>query len=394
MKQLTCEMCGGTNLVKQDGVFVCQSCGTKYSIEDARKMMVEGTVDVSGSTVKVDTSTELDNLYQIARRAKDENNSENAAKYYDMILVRDPTSWEATFFVVYFQAMQCKISEIRSAAVSVSNCESSVFNLIKDHVPSDEQVVAVCEVALRSQSIATELAIAAKKHYDNMDASIRNDHTAEYKGRILAARTLALTCGDAIDDIFDDTPELARIAADVWKVGLQIHELYLSSMDTKEKIQLRRDMLPYVDCIEKYDPAFSKQYKEKIIGAEKEIIEADIASLKRRIDFTEKENKKGWNWGLGSIGILCLGAFFILCAIGIGHLAFLTDSLDEVTLPVGFSFALGVLICWLAIVFTKPLSKDEKERNLKSIKNMQAQIQAKEAEIAAKDAEIEALMEQ
>ena len=27
MKQLTCEMCGGTDLVKQDGVFVCQSCG-------------------------------------------------------------------------------------------------------------------------------------------------------------------------------------------------------------------------------------------------------------------------------------------------------------------------------------------------------------------------------
>ena len=83
MKQLTCEMCGSTDLVKQDGVFVCQSCGTKYSIEEAKKMMVEGTVDVSGSTVKVDSSDELNNLYQIARRARDENNAENAAKYYD-----------------------------------------------------------------------------------------------------------------------------------------------------------------------------------------------------------------------------------------------------------------------------------------------------------------------
>lgn len=72
MKQLTCEMCGSTDLVKQDGVFVCQSCGTKYSVEEAKKMMVEGTVDVSGSTVKIDTSDELENLYQIARRAKNE----------------------------------------------------------------------------------------------------------------------------------------------------------------------------------------------------------------------------------------------------------------------------------------------------------------------------------
>lgn len=44
MKQLTCEMCGSTDLTKQDGVFVCQTCGTKYSVEEAKKMMVEGTV--------------------------------------------------------------------------------------------------------------------------------------------------------------------------------------------------------------------------------------------------------------------------------------------------------------------------------------------------------------
>ena len=38
MKALTCEMCGSTNLLKDNGVFVCQSCGTKYSVEEAKKM--------------------------------------------------------------------------------------------------------------------------------------------------------------------------------------------------------------------------------------------------------------------------------------------------------------------------------------------------------------------
>ena len=46
MKQLTCEMCGSTDLIKQDGVFVCQTCGCKYSVEEAKKMMIEGTVEV------------------------------------------------------------------------------------------------------------------------------------------------------------------------------------------------------------------------------------------------------------------------------------------------------------------------------------------------------------
>lgn len=73
MNQLKCEMCGSTDLVKQDGVYVCQNCGTKYSVEEAKKMMIEGTVDVSGSTVKVDQTNELKNLYELARRAKNDN---------------------------------------------------------------------------------------------------------------------------------------------------------------------------------------------------------------------------------------------------------------------------------------------------------------------------------
>ena len=72
MKAIVCEMCGGHELLKEDGVFVCQHCGTKYSPEEARKLMIEGPVDVSGSTVKIDKSDELKNLYELARRAKND----------------------------------------------------------------------------------------------------------------------------------------------------------------------------------------------------------------------------------------------------------------------------------------------------------------------------------
>ena len=74
MKQLTCEMCGSTDLLKQDGVFVCQTCGTKYSLEEAKKMMIEGTVDVSGSTVKVDNSASIKYFYTMAVSAYEAEN--------------------------------------------------------------------------------------------------------------------------------------------------------------------------------------------------------------------------------------------------------------------------------------------------------------------------------
>ena len=35
MKPLKCEICGSSELTKKDGMFVCDYCGTKYTIEEA-----------------------------------------------------------------------------------------------------------------------------------------------------------------------------------------------------------------------------------------------------------------------------------------------------------------------------------------------------------------------
>ena len=98
MKQLICEICEGNNLVKEDGMYVCKDCGAKYSVEEAKKMMVEGKVDVSGSTVKIDQSEELDNYYEIAKNAYNSLDYERAATYYDKIVEKKPKDWEANFY--------------------------------------------------------------------------------------------------------------------------------------------------------------------------------------------------------------------------------------------------------------------------------------------------------
>jgi len=37
MNKMKCELCGSTDFMKEDGVFACQYCGTKYSPEEAKK---------------------------------------------------------------------------------------------------------------------------------------------------------------------------------------------------------------------------------------------------------------------------------------------------------------------------------------------------------------------
>ena len=104
MKQLTCEMCGGTDLMKQDGVFVCQSCGCKYSVEEAKRMMIEGTVDVQG-TVKVDNSAFVQKYLANARRAYEKEDWEEVEKYYNMVEQNAPNNMEAVFFSAFGKAM-------------------------------------------------------------------------------------------------------------------------------------------------------------------------------------------------------------------------------------------------------------------------------------------------
>ncbi|MCQ2533792.1 MAG: hypothetical protein MJ172_04410 [Clostridia bacterium] len=68
MRALICDMCSSNNMVKQDGLFVCQSCGTKYSVEEARRMMFDGPIEIEGS-VKLDRTEEFENLAQLARES-------------------------------------------------------------------------------------------------------------------------------------------------------------------------------------------------------------------------------------------------------------------------------------------------------------------------------------
>ena len=241
-------MCGSNDVVKQEGFYVCQNCGTKYSVEEAKKLMIEGTVDVKG-TVKVDTSDELKNLYEIARRAKDTGNSENALKYYDMILVKDPSSWEANFYVVYFRARSCRIIEIESAAISISNCLSSVFELVRDNVPEDKQMEVTNELYLQTTEIADVLFDASESNYNDTDPEIKGKYTQEFVDRAYAIKQIMYDFGDGLEDVFGD--RFGALASYAWKDGIRLHQRYIKYLNNKELN--KNQILEYASKVKKFD---------------------------------------------------------------------------------------------------------------------------------------------
>lgn len=128
MKALTCEMCGSTDLIKDGGVFVCQSCGTKYTVEEAKKMMVEGTVSVKG-TVTVDNSGSIANYLTMAENAYAAGNKEEAEKYCNKIIEINPNhvkawmlkgkaaGWQSTLAKIRIdETVQCFVNAINNAS--------------------------------------------------------------------------------------------------------------------------------------------------------------------------------------------------------------------------------------------------------------------------------------
>ena len=49
MQAIKCEVCGSSDLIKQDGIFVCRYCGMQYSLPEVQKML---------GTVKIDRTEE------------------------------------------------------------------------------------------------------------------------------------------------------------------------------------------------------------------------------------------------------------------------------------------------------------------------------------------------
>lgn len=408
MKQLTCEMCGSTNILKQDGIFVCQTCGCKYSVEEAKKMMIEGTVDVTGSTIKLDTADELNNLYKIARRAKEENNADNAAKYYDMILVKDPTSWEASFYVIYFKAMRCKIAEIGMAASSVANCQNNVFLMIRDNVPEDEQSAAVEEVFIHSSYIANLLADSERKYYDGIDSSIRANYTRTYYDNARAINDILLTCGSAIESIFENKKDVVFISQYAYKelVKLYIRLFELPNL-SRELIESNdRIIALYVSLIEKYDKAYAENYYAKKKAEkeqyekeqererkfdltsnfedDKDEIESDIEDLQSEISIAERFSRETVFDSIGGLVILTMLACLTCIIVGFYMIYYAFEGVEFSAFWAICCFvAAALMILWIVKQLRDGReinTKNDKEATKKKseLKNKQNQLRALE----------------
>lgn len=135
MKKIACELCDGTEFVKEGGMFVCQGCGTKYTAEEAKSMMkeVEGGPAVVGVPAGNPNQQQIENLLLLASNAYSASNNEETEKYCNRAIEYDAMCYKAWFLKAKAVGWSSTIQNPRIAEAAHS------FKQAVDFAPDEEK---------------------------------------------------------------------------------------------------------------------------------------------------------------------------------------------------------------------------------------------------------------
>ncbi len=242
MKPLTCEMCGSNDVVKQDGLFVCQICGTKYSVEEARKMMIEGPVDVSGSTVKIDNSVSVRNFLLMAESAFSVKNYAESESYSNKVLEIENDNSSAWLMKGKASGLQSTVANSRIEESVM--CFSKAISFASDSEKNQYSSQVVDEFTNISMALMEKCCDNFEKHpVSSNSKTIAN--TSEYLQE--QATQLSKACGVNLPDF--ERKQAKLIADAVFNAWPEIKRQYVGPDGHPNKTAFDTYRTVCIDCI-------------------------------------------------------------------------------------------------------------------------------------------------
>lgn len=264
MKRLTCEMCGSTDLIKDGGVFVCQTCGCKYSIEEAKKMMVEGVVQVEG-TVRIDNSDKVETYREMAINAYNSGNTAESYKYFLKVLEIDPTDYQSIFYKGMCQGWETTLARPR-----VGEAVAAYQQAVR-HIPNEiAQRVKEVFISDLTRLMSAWFNKAQERYFDVSDFYQSNrDIIYDYRGVgekvvkyidgfldvVLSSKITALI--ESVGELYCSACEAVCSYAQIYTDYSQ-SSMINSGLSSQDKTPYLRDYDTMIFEVRKYNPTFKK----------------------------------------------------------------------------------------------------------------------------------------
>lgn len=269
MNYLKCEICGNTNLLKENGIFICQSCGIKYSIKEVQKMM---NIDDSINRSPGSNEALKDNYLMMARNAVETRNYAEAISYCNKVIEINPkeseawmlkgtsTGWQSTLANIKLDAaLSCyknalsfadedKIKEIKeNICNSLIVLSLAVTKMACEHFVKFPEVKTWKSMYPKLQYILLSIVPVVKENGGNSDLIIKNIASV--------AKNAALTASDNAKEKYEEKEYPSEY---VWKRYMDATDaarlfLYFiclcCEIDSAEKIECYKKMIALHDAI-------------------------------------------------------------------------------------------------------------------------------------------------
>lgn len=136
-------------------------------------------------------------LLAIARRARDNEEYERAADYYDDILEQEPDNWEAAYYAMFCRLKYSNLRKKIETALAIDETMANVIALIANaNLIQQEKYYAI-------KNISTEINDLAIKTYESTDMSDFNSNSfRQYKKLTLSWCQALYTIGYSIYEDF------------------------------------------------------------------------------------------------------------------------------------------------------------------------------------------------
>ncbi len=270
--ELTCPKCGekiqfdSDKKQETDKVF-CSYCGNEMTameavqiaLDESQKMLDEMQAKrVSINNVDRD---ELENLYTLARKAKNADDIVPASKLYGEILEKDPNNWEPNFYAVYFTARNSSIANMEMEASNIKESMLLVTALLAQKFESEgvsQELVSIITELTEKLTLLTQC--YKKNSMEFLELCEMSEDAAEYidehRGICAECALIMYAWAICLEGHWGD--KLGTFIAQSYATGIEHHKRLAELMLTEaDFIHQKSEILKHAESVKKYNPNYN-----------------------------------------------------------------------------------------------------------------------------------------
>lgn len=207
--------------------------------------------------------SEISKYLKLARTAREEENAEDAKKYYDMVRTDEPENGEAKFFYAYYSLYEGKNGEIPKRFSNLCGGLQSSIKMVQESNYGDEEKMAVLN-AIFDSFIPTAWSMNRYMNQKNHETKVGDSYvkvfansqiTSVSKEGMQALKEL----GDYAESLFNASPEGMALAVKAWKEYVVLAQKWYAWAP-------KGDAEAYAAKIQKIEPSYEPPKKAGCIS--------------------------------------------------------------------------------------------------------------------------------